>query len=86
MVRALTIAAALIALAVGAFAVGRQTGNSNDYADEAAAVFAKPDTLKTTLTGTGTGSSWSPGHQRNKAVVVGDGLPDPGPARPTSCG
>jgi anti-sigma-K factor RskA len=82
MVRALSIAAALIALAVGAYAVGRQTGNGNDYADEAAAVFAKPDTLKTTLTGTGTGSfmiSWSP--SSNKAVVVGDGLPDPGPGR-----
>ena len=44
MVRALSVAAALIALAVGAFVVGRQSGNGNDFADEAAAVFAKPDT------------------------------------------
>jgi anti-sigma-K factor RskA len=82
MVRALSIAAALIALVVGAYAVGRQSGNSNDYADEAAAVFAKPDTLDTTLTGTGTGSfkiAWSP--SSNKVVVMGDGLPDPGPGR-----
>jgi anti-sigma-K factor RskA len=82
MVRALSIAAALIALAVGAYAVGRQTGTSNDYADEAAAVFAKPDTSTTILTGTGTGSfkiAWSP--SSNKAVVMGDGLPDPGPGK-----
>ena len=79
MVRALSIAAALIAMAVGAYAVGRQSNNSNDYADEAAAVFAKPDASTTTLTGTGTGSFkivWSP--SSNKAVVMGDGLPDPG--------
>jgi hypothetical protein len=82
MVRALSIAAALIALAVGAYAVGRQQGNSNDYANEAAAVFAKPDTLSTPLTGTGTGSfkiAWSP--SSDKAVVMGDGLPDPGPGK-----
>jgi anti-sigma-K factor RskA len=82
MVRALSIAAALIALAVGAYAVGRQSGNSNNFADEAAAIFAKPDTSNRTLTGTGTGSfkiAWSP--SSNKAVVVGDGLPDPGPGR-----
>jgi len=78
-VRALSIAAALIAMAVGAYAVGRQSGNSNDFADDAAAVLAKPDASTTTLTGTGTGSFkvvWSP--SSNKAVVVGDGLPDPG--------
>jgi hypothetical protein len=62
--------------------VGRQSGNSNDYAAEAAAVFAKPDTVNTPLTGTGTGSfkiAWSP--SGNKAVIVGDGLPDPGPGK-----
>lgn len=79
MVRALSIAAALIAMAVGAYAVGRQTGTGNDYADEAAAVVAEPDAKTTTLTGTGTGSFkivWSP--SSNKAVVMGDGLPNPG--------
>jgi anti-sigma-K factor RskA len=82
MVRALSIAAALIVVAVGAYVVGRQSDNSNDYANEAAAVFAKPDILSTNLTGTGTGSfkvAWS--FSSNKAVVVGDGLPDPGPGR-----
>ena len=82
MVRAVSVAAALIALAVGAYAVGRQSGNSNDFADEAAAVFAKHDMVNTTLVGTGTGSfkvAWSP--SSSKAVVVGDGLPDPGPGR-----
>ena len=81
-VRVLSIAAAVIALAVGAYAVGRQAGNNTDYADEAAAVFAKPDTSTTTLTGTESGSFkivWSP--SSNKAVVMGDGLPDPGPGR-----
>ena len=82
MVRALSVAAALIALAIGAFAMGRQSGNGNSFADQAAAVFAKPDTLSTTLSGKGTGSfkvAWSP--SSNKAVVVGDGLPDPGPGK-----
>ena len=80
-VRALSVAAALIALAIGAFAMGRQS-NGNNFADQAAAVFAKPDTLNTPLIGTGTGSfkvAWSP--SGNKAVVIGDGLPDPGPGK-----
>ncbi|MBK5331489.1 MAG: anti-sigma factor [Ilumatobacteraceae bacterium] len=78
MVRSLFAAAALIALVIGAFAMGRQSGGNN-FADQAAAVFAKPDTLNTTLSGTGTGSfkvAWSP--SSSTAVVVGDGLPDPG--------
>jgi anti-sigma-K factor RskA len=82
MVRAVSVAAALIALAVGAFAVGRQSGNNNNYAEEAAAVFAKHDMVNTTLHGTGTGSfkvAWSP--SSSKAVVVADGLPDPGPGK-----
>ena len=68
----------MIALVIGAFAMGRQSGGNN-FADQAAAVFAKPDTLNTTLSGTGTGSfkvAWSP--SSSTAVVVGDGLPDPG--------
>jgi anti-sigma-K factor RskA len=82
MLRTLTVAAALIVIATGAFVVGRHSSGSDDYATEAAAVFAKTDTLNTTLTGTGTGSfkvAWSP--SANKAVVVGDGLADPGPGK-----
>lgn len=79
--RALSVAAALIVLAVGAYVVGRQSGG-DDFADQAAVIFAKPDTLNTILTGDGTGSfkvAWSP--STNKAVVLGDDLPDPGPGK-----
>jgi hypothetical protein len=48
-VRALSIAAALIVIAVGAFVVGRRSGEGSDFAAA--------------------------------AVVVGDGLPDPGPGK-----
>lgn len=77
--RALSVAAALIALAIGAFVMGRQSGSGNDFADQAAVIFAKPDMLNTILTGSGQGSfrvAWSP--SSNKAVVVADGLPEPG--------
>ena len=77
--RIVAAAAAVILLATGAFVVGRQSSDGNDYADQAAAVFARPDTLTTTLNGTGTGSfkvAWSASD--GKAVVVGDGLADPG--------
>ena len=77
--RTLTTAAAIVVIAVGAFVVGRQTNDGDSYADAAAAVFAQPDTKTTPLTGTGTGSfriAWSP--SSNEAVVVGDGLADPG--------
>ena len=77
--RALSVAAALIALAIGAFVVGRQSSGGNDFADAAAAVIAKPDTQNTNLTGAGQGSFrvyWSP--SSNKAVVMGDGLAEPG--------
>ena len=80
--RALSVAAALIALAIGAFVIGRQSGSGNNFADAAAAVFAKPDTQNTNLTGSGKGSfkvAWS--QSSNKAVVVGDGLADPGPGK-----
>lgn len=82
MTRVLSVAAALLLLAVGAFVVGRHSSNANGFADQAAAVFAKPDTLSTTLTGTGQGSfkvAWSP--STSKVVVLGDGLADPGPGK-----
>lgn len=82
MLRNLSVAAALIVIAAGAFVVGRRSSGSDSYAAEAAAVFARPDTLNTTLTGTGTGSfkvAWSP--SASKAVVIGGGLADPGPGK-----
>ena len=81
MIRIVSAAAALFFLAVGAFVVGRQSGGDN-FADRAAVVFAKPDTLNTTLIGDGPGTfkvAWSP--SANKAVVLGNGLPDPGPGK-----
>lgn len=81
-VRVLSVAAALIVFAFGAFVIGRQSSGGNNFADQAAVIFSKPDTHNTTLTGIGTGSfkvAWSP--STNKAVVVGDGLPDPGPGK-----
>ena len=82
-VRVVSVAAALILIALGAFVVGRNSdGGGNDYAAEAAGVFGQPDARTTPLTGTGTGSFkvvWSPSEGR--AVVVGDGLPDPGPGK-----
>jgi hypothetical protein len=82
MLRALTVAAALIVIATGAFVVGRQSSGTDGYAASAAQVFAKPDTRTTNLTGTGAGSfkvAWSP--SSNEAVVIGDGLADPGPGK-----
>jgi hypothetical protein len=81
-VRAVSIAAALIVIAVGAFVVGRRSGEGSDFAAAAAEVIAQPDARTTPLQGTGTGSFrvvWSPSD--DKAVVVGDGLPDPGPRK-----
>ncbi len=66
-------------MATGAFVVGRHSSNGDDYGNQAAAVFARPDTLTTTLGGTGQGSfkvAWSASGKQ--AVVVGDGLADPG--------
>jgi anti-sigma-K factor RskA len=78
MMRVITAAAAVVVMAVGAFVVGRQSSDNNDFPDAAAAVFARPDTRTTTLEGSGTGSfriAWSPSSKQ--AVVVGDGLPEP---------
>jgi hypothetical protein len=82
LMRAVSVAAALIVIAVGAFVVGRNSSNGNDYQAEAARVFEQPDARTTTLTGTGSGSFkvvWSPSD--NKAVVLGEGLADPGPGK-----
>jgi anti-sigma-K factor RskA len=81
-IRALSVAAAVIVIAAGAFVIGRYSGDGNDYATEAARVFEQPDARTTNLDGTAPGSFkvvWSPSD--NKAVVVGDGLPDPGPGK-----
>jgi anti-sigma-K factor RskA len=77
--RDFSVAAAIVLLAFGAFVVGRQSNDSSDYADTAAAIFDRPDTRTTTLAGTGIGSfkvAWSP--SSDEAVVMGDGLTDPG--------
>jgi anti-sigma-K factor RskA len=83
MARMLTVAAAVMLIAVGAFVVGRRSGGGDDdYSTAAAAVLAMPDTRTATLTGTGGGSfkvAWSPAG--GKAVVMGDGLADPGDDR-----
>ncbi|MEP7112167.1 MAG: anti-sigma factor, partial [Ilumatobacteraceae bacterium] len=82
MMRTLSVAAALIVFAVGAFVVGRRSSSDNDYTTAAADVFDRPDARTTTLKGTGTGSFkvvWSPSSK--KAVVLGDGLADPGPGK-----
>ena len=79
MVRVLSVAAALILIAFGAFVVGRNSGDDSDYATEASGVFEQPDARSTTLGGIGTGTFkivWSA--RDRKAVVVGDGLVDPG--------
>jgi anti-sigma-K factor RskA len=79
MVRAMSVAAALIVIALGAFVVGRRSGDGNGYADAAARIFNRSDVRISTLAGSGTGTftvAWSPGI--NEAVVMGDGLVDPG--------
>jgi anti-sigma-K factor RskA len=82
MARVLSVAAALILIALGAFVVGRNTGDGGGYAAQAAHVFEQPDARTTTLGGVGTGTFkvvWSA--RDGKAVVVGDGLVDPGPGK-----
>lgn len=80
MVQTMSVAAALILIALGAFVVGRRSnGGGDNYADAAARVFAEPDVRLATLNGTGTGTfkvAWSP--TLEQAVVMGDGLVDPG--------
>jgi anti-sigma-K factor RskA len=79
MLRTLSVAAALIVIAAGAFVVGRHSSGGNDYTEAAARILNRSDVRVSTLDGTGTGTfkvAWSPG--LNEAVVLGDGLVDPG--------
>ncbi len=81
MQRAVTVAAALLLIATGAFIVGRRS-TGDDYAKAAASVIGRPDTRITTLDGTGSGSfrvAWSP--SAGRIVVMGDGLAEPGPGK-----
>jgi len=74
-----TAAAAVLLIAVGAFVVGRRSDGTDDFANAAATVLAMPDARTTTLTGTGSGTfkvAWSAAD--GKAIVIGDGLADPG--------
>lgn len=80
MLRSLSVAAAVVLIAVGAFVVGRQSRGGDGYSTAAAAVYDRPDTRMVDLTGSGTGNfkvAWSP--SAAQMVVTGDGLPDPGP-------
>jgi anti-sigma-K factor RskA len=82
LLRALTIAAAIIVVATMAFVVGRRSGSSDGYAAAAATVIARTDARISDLNGAGTGSFkvvWSP--SAGKAVVIGSGLSDPGPGK-----
>ena len=79
LVRALTIAAAVVLVGVGAFVVGRRSQHSDGYAAAAAEVISRPDTRMIDLQGPAAGSfkvAWSPSADR--AVVIGNGLGDPG--------
>ena len=77
--RIVTLAAAVILIAAGAFVVGRQSRSANGYAATAAAVFSRDDTRVVDLLGSGTGSfkvAWSPSSAQ--VVVIGNGLAAPG--------
>jgi anti-sigma-K factor RskA len=79
LLRTLTVAAAALVIAVGAFAVGRQSQGNDGYAAAAAAVISRPDTRMADLKGAGTGSfkvAWSP--STDQVVVIGNGLSNPG--------
>ena len=80
--RVLTIAAAVVLVGAGAFVVGRRSHSADGYASAAAAVISLPDARMAQLQGTRSGSFtvvWSPSTAR--AVVVGNGLADPGPGK-----
>ncbi len=80
--RIVTLAAALVLVAAGAFLVGRQSRGTNSYAATAAAVFSRDDTRVVDLLGAGTGTfkvAWSPSSAQ--VVVIGNGLAEPGPGK-----
>ena len=80
--RIVTLAAAVILIAAGAFVVGRQSRSANGYAATAAAVLSRDDTRVVDLLGSGTGSfkvAWSPSSAQ--VVVIGNGLAAPGPGK-----
>lgn len=77
-------AAAAIVLLVGAaaFVVGRSGSGTEGFAAEIADVLDAPDARLVTLSGSGDGQvrvAWS--DSADRAVVLGDDLPDPGPGR-----
>ena len=77
-VRAMTIAAAVILVGAGAFLVGRRSHSDDGYAAAAAEIISRPDTRMIDLRGTGGGTfkvAWSPSADR--AVVIGNGLAAP---------
>jgi anti-sigma-K factor RskA len=82
MLRIVTLAAALILIAAGAFVVGRQSRGATGYAETAAAVISRDDTRVVDLLGSGTGSfkvAWSPSSAQ--VVVIGNGLAEPEPGK-----
>jgi len=81
-VRALTIAAAVVLVGAGAFVVGRRSQSTDRYAEAAAELISRPDTRMIDLQGTTGGSfkvAWSP--SANQAVVIGNGLSTPSAGR-----
>lgn len=76
--RAVVAAAAALLVAMGAFVVGRQSGEEGGYAAAAARVIGEPDARIATLAGSGTGTfkvAWSA--SAGQVVVLGDGLAEP---------
>ncbi len=82
LLRLVTVAAAVVLVATGAFVVGRQSRGGDGYAAAAAELLARTDTRIAALDGTGTGTfriAWSP--SANQVLVMGDDLADPGPGK-----
>jgi anti-sigma-K factor RskA len=82
LLRTVAVAAAVVLIATGAFAFGRRSRVDDSYAAAAAAVISRPDATITELAGSEAGSfkvAWSP--STDQVVVIGNGLPDPGPGK-----
>jgi anti-sigma-K factor RskA len=82
MLRTVAAAAVLILIAAGAFVVGRHSRGTAGYTVAAEEIFSRADTRVVDLDGSGTGSfkvAWSP--SAGKIVVIGNGLPEPGPGK-----